>query len=285
MKALFGPLGLFILGFPIALLALVEFEIRRSGLGDRPLYRANSLIGYIPYPSQRGKFANSVDWSFNERSMRNAGPFRPDPSARDILLVGDSLVFGKHYELETPGPEMAKASGARVWPIAAPSWALANQLTYLEINPDIARDVDDIVFVVNSGDLGPASNWVNDFMHLRAKPHSYAFYWLGSQFLMGWGGSAIPVADRGPLADRLERLRGQTKARILFLYYPSKDELQTGEPCSFAPQELRKYPGYCLAQDPEWSVDFYEDEIHPRADASPLLGRAMARGLNAANQR
>lgn len=278
-------MGLFLLGFPVAVLALVEFEIRRSGLGDRPLYQANSVIGYIPHPSQRGKFANTIEWSFNERSMRNSGPFNPDAKARDILMLGDSLVFGRHYEMATPGPELAKASGARVWPIAAPSWGLANELTYLEINPDIARNVDDIVFVVNSGDFGPASNWANDFMHLRARPRSYALYWLASQFMMGWDGNAIPVTDRGPLAGRLERLSRQTAARILFLYYPSQDELRSDEPCSFVPQALLAYPGYCLAGDPEWSFDLYEDIIHPRADASPQLGRAMARGLNAAAQR
>ena len=277
-----GPLGLLLLGLPIAIMALVEFEIRRSGLGDRPLYRTDSVIGYIPKPSQHGRFANTVEWSFNERSMRNAGPFTPDASARDILLIGDSLVFGRHYEAATPGPELARASGAQVWPIAAPSWGLANELTYLELNPDVARSVDDIVFVVGSEDFGPASYWVNDYMHLRARPRSYALYWLTSQFLMGRDSDAIPVTERGPLAERLERLRQQTKARMLFLYYPTKDELGSGKPCAFVPQVLRTYPVYCLGLDPEWSADFYEDNIHPRADASPLLGRAMARGLKAA---
>ncbi len=285
MRRLLGPLGLLLLGLPIAIMALIEFEIRRSGLGDRPLYRADAVIGYIPRSSQHGMFANRVEWSFNERSMRNAGSFSPDASARDILLIGDSLVFGKHYESATPGPELARTSGARVWPIAAPSWGLANELTYLELNPDVASRVDDIVFVVGSGDFGPASNWVNDYMHLRARPRSYALYWLASQFLLGSDGDAIPVTDRGPLAERLERLRRQTSARILFLYYPSKEELGSGKPCAFVPQFLQGYPGYCLGLDPEWSAEFYEDPIHPRADASPLLGRAMARGLNAAVQR
>ena len=277
-----GPASLFLLGFPLAVLALAEFEIRRSGLGDRPLYRADATIGYIPLPSQRGRFSNRDDWAFNARSMRTAEPFRPDADVRDILLIGDSIVFGGHANAATPGPALARASGARVWPIAAPSWGLANELTYLEDNPDVARAVDDIVFVVNSGDFGPASHWINEYMHRTEEPLSYAAYWLGSQFLMGSDSNAIAVAGRGPPGPRLARLRQVTGARILFLYYPTRDEIDGGQVCFPVPQALRAFPGFCLGMDPEWSTAFYQDLVHPRPEASPLLGRAMARALEAA---
>lgn len=215
--------------------------------------------------------------------MRTAESFRPDEAARDILLIGDSIVFARHDNAATPGPELARASGARVWPIAAPSWGLANGLTYLEDNPDIAGSVDDIVFVVNSGDFGPASHWVNGYMHPTERPLSFAAYWLGSQFLMGSDGGAIPVTDRGPIGTRLARLRSKTDARLLFLYYPTLDELAAKKPCFEIPAALQSYPGYCLGLDPEWSAGFYLDLVHPNPEASPLLGRAMARALLAAS--
>ncbi len=283
MRQRLGLVVLFVLGLPLAILALVEIEVRRSGLGDRPLYRADATIGYIPRPSQHGLFDNRLAWAFNERSMRTDAPFRPDAGARDILLVGDSLVFGWHGNAATIAPALARETGARVWPIAAPSWALANELTYLEHNPDVAQQVDDIVVVVNSGDFGPASNWANNFMHPTKRPLSYAVYWLGSLFLMGWDGDAIPVSDRGPLGPRVERLQRLTKARLLFLYYPTRDELAAGKPCFAVPTFTRRYPGYCLGHDPEWSTAFYQDEVHPRPEASPLLARAIARALALAN--
>lgn len=276
-----GLFGLFLAGFPLAVLALAEYQVRSTGLGDRPLYHADAIIGYIPRPSQQGKFKNALEWAFNERSMRTAKPFWPDDKARDILLIGDSLVFGGHDNLSAPGPVLARMTGARVWPIAAPSWGLANELTYLEDNPDVTERVDDIIFVVNSEDFGPASYWVNEYMHPTRRPRSYAAYWLGSQFLMGWNGGAIPVVDRGPLAARLARLRGRTKARFLFLYYPSLDELAGKHGCFEAPEFTKAYPGYCLGQDQEWSPTIYADHIHPRDEANPLLGRAMARALEA----
>jgi hypothetical protein len=283
VKRWLGPLSLVLIGFPIALLALIEFEIRRSGLGDRPLYRADAVIGYIPLPLQNGRFANQHAWAFNERSMYTAQRFDTSGDARDILLIGDSLVFGGEFMESTVGPALARTSGARVWPIAAPSWGLANELTYLEENPDVAGGVDDIVFVVNSDDFGPASHWISDYMHPTRRPRSLALYWLGAKFLSGWETSAIPVVDRGPLGRRMAQLRSKTSARLHFIYYPSKDELAANKACFDVPEFMRSYPGYCLGQDPEWSPAIYLDEIHPQIEASPMLGRALARGLIAAS--
>jgi hypothetical protein len=281
VKRWLGPLGLVLIGFPIALLALIEFEIRRSGLGDRPLYRADAEIGYIPLPRQRGRFANQHDWAFNERSMHTAQRFDTSGDDRDILLIGDSLVFGGHFIESTLGPALARASGARVWPIAAPSWGLANELTYLEDNPDVAAGVDHIVFVLNSEDFGPASHWVNNYMHPTRQPRSFALYWLGAKFRSGGDSGAIPVIDRGPLEKRMVQLSGKTKARLHVFFYPSRGELAANKNCFDMPEFMRSYRGYCLGEDPEWSQSFYLDEIHPRFEAGPLLGRALARGLTA----
>ena len=279
MRRWIGRIGLFLLGLAITVLVMAEIEVRCSGLGDRPLYRADSSIGYIPRPSQNGRFHNRHDWAFNAHSMRTDQPFRPDPAARDVLLIGDSVIFGGHDNASTPGPALARASGTRVWPVAAPSWGLANALTYLEENDDVVRAVDDIVFVVNSADFGPASHWINGFMHPTKRPLSYAAYWLGSQFLMGWRGNEIPVIDRGTLGLRLDRLQRTTRARVLFVYYPTRDEVISGEDCFAVPEAIRRFPGYCLGRDPEWSLAIYKDLVHPRPEASPLLGRAMARAL------
>lgn len=271
--------ALFLLGLPLAFLALLEFEVRRSGLGDRPRYHADAQIGYIPLPSQHGQFENRLAWSFNERSMRTDAPFHPDAAKRDILLIGDSVVFGWHGNAATIAPALARETGARVWPIAAPSWGLANELTYLEDNPDVAQRVDDIVFVVNKDDFGPASYWINEYRHPTHDPVSYAAFWLGLQFLIDTDGDAIPVIDRGPLGPRVAALRTRTKARLLFLYYPTIDALDPENACFDIPAFLRGHAGYCLAMNPDWSAAFYEDGVHPLAAASPKVARVFASAL------
>lgn len=264
--------------------AILEVDLRRSGALDRPLFRGDAAIGYLPLPSQAGRFRNHHPWAFNERSMATSRQFAPDAQARDILLIGDSIVFGDYVEGQTAGPALARASGATVWPIAAPSWGLANQLTYLEENPDVVSAVDDIVFVLNSEDFGPASWWADRYVYPRERPWSHAAFALG-WYLSINRGAPIHVKDRGPLGQRLAALQSRTKARLTFALYPSLAEFNANRPCFALPEGLRAIPSICLGRNPAWSAGLYRDELHPRAEAHAVLAQAIAEGMDLPIQR
>lgn len=268
----------------LAFFAILEVDLRRTGALDRPLFRGDAAIGYLPLPSQAGSFRNRHPWIFNARSMQTSRPFAPDEQARDILLIGDSIVFGNYVDGHTAGPELARISGARVWPVAAPSWGLANQLTYLEENPDVANAVDDIVFVLNSEDFGPASQWADRYVYPRERPWSHAAFALGWHFSIDRG-SPIHVMDRGPLGQRLASLRSRTKARLTFALYPSLAEFAADRPCFALPEGLAAIPSICLGRNPAWSTGLYRDELHPRVEANAVMARAIAEGMEMPIQR
>lgn len=159
---------------------VAELAARASGLTNFPLYIADSHIGYIPAPSQSGSFLHSNDWVFNEISMGTPRPFSPTDTQRDILLVGDSIVYGGNpsAQAERLGPQPAAASGAVVWPIGAGSWGLQNELTYLRDHPEVASSVDEIVFVLNGGDFSGPSMWRSEQTHPRTRPLSALAYLL-----------------------------------------------------------------------------------------------------------
>lgn len=121
----------------MAALAIAEGSVRALGLVDFPLYDANAQIGYIPAANQQGSFLNKNDWQFNALHM-GAPAFAPDP-ARDVLLVGDSLVYGgnTYRQPERLGPALQtllqERGGGQVWPISAGSWALRNELAYMRL--------------------------------------------------------------------------------------------------------------------------------------------------------
>jgi hypothetical protein len=90
----------------LAALPVAEGGVRAFGLVDFPLYEANAQIGYIPAANQEGSFLNKNAWQFNALHM-GAPAFAPNP-ARDVLLVGDSLVYGgnAYRQSERLGPTL-----------------------------------------------------------------------------------------------------------------------------------------------------------------------------------
>ena len=72
-----------------------------------------------------------------------------------ILLVGNSIVDGGLWVDQNQ--RLAAQIGARsrrpVWPIAAGSWSVLNELAYLRRRPDIVRRVDQVVLVISSPDV------------------------------------------------------------------------------------------------------------------------------------
>ena len=197
------------LGLGAALLVgglAAEVGVRVAGLVDFPLYDADATIGYIPKANQRGSFLNKNDWVINEKHM-GAETFVPDP-AGNILLVGDSIVWGGNpYALpDRLGPRLQALVKGKVWPIAAGSWSLQNQLAYLNANPDVVSRVDTIVFVLNSGDLGPPSSWNCSLTHQRERS-TVALIYLAKKYVLRWPCEGTPAELQLKTQDPLVILR------------------------------------------------------------------------------
>lgn len=116
----------------LAIGLVTESVLRICGAIDFPIYETNAAIGYIPAANQRGSFLNKNEWHFNELSM-GAGTFKPGPWV-DTLLIGDSVVLGGNpiTQNDRLGAVLERAIGGRVWPVSAGSWAIRNELNYLQ---------------------------------------------------------------------------------------------------------------------------------------------------------
>jgi len=160
------------------LVVAAEVAVRWAGMVDFPVYDADARLGYIPSAGQQGRFLNRNAWSINDRHMGTPLPFKPGAEG-NVLLLGDSIVWGGNAlaEADRLGPQLQGRLKARVWPVSAGSWSLQNQLEYLDQNPDVVAAADTVVFVLNSGDLGPASSWGCTHSHPRERP------WLALAYL------------------------------------------------------------------------------------------------------
>jgi len=88
---------------------VVLYSVRAFGAVDFALNQADAQISYIPAANQQGSFLNKNRWQFNALHM-GAPAFAPNP-ARDVLLVGDSVVYGgnPYAEPDRLGPRLAAA--------------------------------------------------------------------------------------------------------------------------------------------------------------------------------
>lgn len=279
-----------LVGVAIALIA-TEGALRTLGFSDFPLYDADASIGYIPKANQSGAFMNKNDWVFNEEHM-GSGPFRPGPG-RDILLIGDSLVFGgnKYRQDQKLGASLQRAlpQGTAVWPIGAGSWSLNNELTWLKKHAHVVSQVEDIVFVLNSEDLlDSASSWRCESTHPRSKPWSILWYQV-QKHLSPERCEEIPPELHVPATPWRQGLMEWLKSpevinkRIHFVLHPRKDELGT-EPSNIDAMK-KKLRGAGLddvldiGEAPGWHRDFYADIIHPTPEGNAILGKFIANHL------
>lgn len=278
----------------LALLAAGEITVRLMGLGDFPLYEANNVIGYIPKASQQGTFMNTNDWEFNSLHM-GTGEFKPGPG-RDVLLVGDSLVYGgnPYRQAEKIGPSLARHMpvGTQVWPIGAGSWAINNELTWLMQHPDVVAQVEDIVFVLNSGDLiDTGSSWRCDRNHPTQRPASVLWFQAQKKLELeacNQTPDGMAVADR-PWREAFKTWLASPQAqgkRLHFVLYPDKGQLLSGQkpalPQTIAQlQELGLTHILDLGSDPAWKPEHYRDAIHPTAEGNDVLGQVIGKWLQA----
>jgi len=210
-----------------------EFVVRYVGLVDFPCYAADRFVGYQVAPNQAGVFLNKNRWFFNDKGMGTERVFQPQPS-QDVLVIGDSIVLGGN-PLDQPqklGPQLTRLSGVMHWPVAAGSWALANELAYLKANPDVVAGVSGFAFVLNSADFGQASSWACELTHPREKPTLALWYVFRKYVLKSTECGATPSDLKVPDVDWRTELKAfasspdaQGKPMVFWLY-PTLQESQ-----------------------------------------------------------
>ena len=273
-------------------LALAEAGARVLGVADVPIYDVDDEIGYVPKPNQSGSFLRSRNWAINEVSMGTPRPFAPHPQKQDILLVGDSIVFGGNRlsEAERLGPQLELATSSAVWPISASSWSLQNELAYLRRHPAVVAGVDHIVFVLNSGDFDGLSSWSSDYSHPRQRPLSAAIYAFRRHVLSSVEepNAKRSVAVRDSAVD-FKAVFGNNVKPITIILYPNLEEVDD----KALAQRILKPRGQVLksldgdvgsvvvvSEDARWSRELYRDAIHPTAAGTALLSRIIAGSLS-----
>jgi lysophospholipase L1-like esterase len=285
----------------VLLCGTAEVAVRLSGMTDFPLYEADSEIGYILAPNQKGAFLNKNHWVFNEK-CQGAGPWKPNGKT-DLLLLGDSLVLGGN-PLDQPdklGPQLQdRLPGWQVWPASAGSWSVKNEVVYLQRFPEVAGEVSSIVWVVNTGDLDRLSVWRTNVTHPRSHPWSSLWYVFNKYVLLPKLGMSPPEPGAIPeqpvilpetvsaLQQELADLKRQKPDRpILFVLYPTKDE-ERGIGMPFYEKFRQALDDVALPtarvfevrNDPRWNTGLYRDGIHPNAKGDGVLAAIIAEQLS-----
>lgn len=268
-----------------------EAAVRWAGLIDFPIYHADAVIGYVPAPQQHGSFRNVHDWRFNALSM--AGPEFAPTAAADVLLVGDSVVLGGNgYRApDRLGPQLARITGDAVWPVAAGSWSLLNELTYLQQHAGVVAQVDKLVWVLNSADFGDASSWACETTHPRSRPVFGLLYIVRKLLTDSTDCGQTPAALRVPPLQWQPQLQAWAKTRpadgaaLAVFLYPNRSESQQS---AHLAQNLEQQAGalqralgagvavYSVGRDPRWHAGLYRDSIHPTEQGMAVLAAVIA---------
>lgn len=276
-----------LLAFALLALGLAEGAIRWSGITRVPLYRPDAALGYVLAPSQSGRWRNRLHWAVNERGMPTGRRF--EPRADDIVLLGDSVVLGiPQFDLShTVAAQVEAATGHRVWPIAAGSWALTNELralaaTFAQV-PE-AAGIGTLVVISNADDFGAPSVWKSDITHPRNVPALESAFLIGKAYRRTFPADELHPASPAQGAERarlLKRLMATYRGRMLWLLYPRRDRLGCAAPELFAlGRELAARATVVdIAAAPGWNVAAYRDIYHPNEAGNAMLARIIVQNL------
>jgi hypothetical protein len=277
----------FLLAVGVASVVMAETVPRALGMVDFPIYEVNDRIGYIPAPSQSGSFLNKNEWYLNSLSMASVEEFAPSENIDDVLVIGDSIVWGGNgYRWEDRLVEQMKTmTAAQVWSVSAGSWAIVNELNYLEDHPEVVKRVDRLVFVVNEGDFGTPSSWRSPYTHPREKPISAFFYLLNKYVLkpdIAPTPESLLVAAEGPI-EKLQNFLSVCECSVDFWVYPTraevngkKTELSTGDMVAALQRVLPDNRIHKVIDLEGWSDAIYKDSIHPLPEGFRILAVAIS---------
>lgn len=260
----------------IFLILVFVMELLARSVLDFPLYSADSSVGYWLNPDQSGSFLFKNDWAFNDKSMGVANKF-VETKNFDLLLVGDSVVLGGNplRQNDKLGPILSRNTGWSVWPISAGSWAMQNELAFLDRNSSILNHIDAIVFVFNSGDFGKPSSWSSEMTHPRSYPRSYLWYLFRKYFFRS---NEAPtkqyrVAPRDVL-QMWNNFNLDSKVPVIAIGYPALDELN--EDCNWIPLDFKKAGHwFCYDASEQHFAGDYRDGIHPSKSGDEKLAKFL----------
>lgn len=199
--------------FLLAALAfwLVVGEVAARLMVDLKLHGRDSEVGYYLLPNQSGDSLLVGSFEVNPQGLGVKEPFRPSKEF-DLLLVGDNLVLGtfRYDQGQRLGPIIEEQTGWEVWPLAAGSWSLWNELRMLSRRPNL-QHVDAIVFVLNAKDFEKVSQWKNEYDHPTKKPISYLLYAIQKRIVgLRAGDASIPVRGSDLSVDWKEFVEGSS---------------------------------------------------------------------------
>ena len=267
----------------VFMLLIVAIEVVLRLALQFPLYDADNQVGYWIRPQQSGAYFFNRDWAFNSRSIGVKKEFSPGENL-DVLLVGDSVVLGGNplKQVDKLGPVMARNTGWSVWPISAGSWAMQDELAFLNRNADMVRQVDVIVFVFNSWDFGDPSSWASQVTHPRSYPKSYIWYLI--QKCCTVSNVASPMQLRVQRQDPFvlwRKFNDSANVPIVVIAYPAIDELDKN--CSWVPVKFREFGSWsCYNDTLSNTARDYRDNVHPSAAGNARLARFIQLAVRAA---
>lgn len=266
----------------VCVLAIVGAEALAQAAFRFPLYDYDNELGYWLRPNQNGAFLFTNDWAFNSDSLGVSREFATSENI-DVLLVGDSLVYGGNElrQRDKLGPLLEEKSGYTVWPAAAGSWGLQNELAFLRRKPKLTANSDALVFVVNSGDFEKPSSWESELTHPSTRhfpiiPYLVRRYLLTNPALRP---SPAPVAQRDVLADWKGLVQSVGVRPVVVIAYEAQD--QTAGGCSWVPPQFQDYgTWFCYDGKSLGGAELFRDAIHPNAAGDQYLASAVSKVLN-----
>ena len=259
----------------LIIIALLEIVFRM--LLIFPVYDADAAVGYWIRPNQKGSYLLRNDWVFNDQSMGVGQLFRGTRNF-DLLLVGDSVVLGGNplQQRDKLGPTLARNTGWSVWPLSAGSWAMQNELVFIQRHSGILKQVDAVAFVFNSGDFGVPSSWASEITHPRSYPRSYLWYAIRKCCFKP---NTVPpkgllVTPRDPL-EMWDAFNAQSKIPVIAIAYSQLDE--SGDSCNWVPLSFRKTGNWFCYRDLRPDAGrAYRDGVHPTRTGDERLAEFIS---------
>jgi len=271
-------------GLLVGGLAAAEIGARAVGAVDFATYDANPVTGYIPTANTSGRLLGR-DWVFNEHHMGVAARFAPTP-ATDVVLIGDSLVYGTsaYRQSQRLGPSLEALSGVTVWPVGAGSWSVANEVAYLNANPEVVASADRLIFIVNYADIQSGSVWKSDLTHPRHHPLSAVAY-LAAKKLFQPPSDDPRFGEEGPVLAQWRDFTARYGRRIDVILYPNKVMLSDPAKLNAYRERLALLAApnvvfHDLSRDPRWTPEDYMDSIHPKAGSVIKVARFADEALH-----
>ena len=283
-------------------LVATEIGVREGGLVDVPLYNVDGKIGYIPKPSQSGRFLDKNRWVFNDRSMGVDANWDPTKHP-NILLIGNSVVVGGN-----PNDQSTKLTtliqhevgpSYSVWPIAAGGWTNINEMAYLDANPDVAAAADFYVWEYMVGGLSKPATWSGDHVFPHSRPR-YATYYFAKRELLpklaphdmaGLPPVGLATAENlRRFQSEISRLSLTTKRTVpgvLFLYPKKEEYLLAKRGVEWLPERpqlesICRQNGVVLidvSRSPDWNETLYRDGVHPTIQGNHQLAKIITEAI------